>query len=384
MASAAEYVLVDGAACSPVRTRGGCASCAEVCPAGAVQMASAAPTVSDRCFGCGRCAAACPVGALAVKGFGEATDSSPRGERVFVECVRVPLGRAIAGAIRVPCLGGLTVPHLLALRLAAGAAAVVLMDRGWCGQCAAGRGDAMPARDSLAKVRDLLAHLGLPSAFVPRLQRSPLNPALRDDSAARSGVSRRGLFRRLGASGAGAPGRTPVAPVSTDAAPVVRAQLRRLALLRRLSDLHGGIPVERLLPSVSVSDACCDTGACAAHCPTGALQRWQGETAQGLSFTARHCLECGRCVRACPDKALRIEAGREGSADTECAVVTSHPLSRCRQCGAEAPGLDADENCPRCHHGVAMLRTLMSAHPLGRASSKPAGQPQERECHEHA
>lgn len=369
--AATDLARWDHSACRPVRRRSGCQSCADACPVAAIDPGDAVPLASDTCIGCGRCAVACPVGAIAVKGFGDASDSHPRDDRIAVECQRVPPDHGVAAAIRVPCLGGLTVSHLLTLRLAAGDAPVILVEHGWCADCPAGCGQAMPTRAALGGIARILAELGLPDAFTPRLQRLPLRAALRQDGTARGGLSRRSLFRRLsGRTAPPLPG--PAAP--EDATPVLRDHLRRQALARRIAERHGGPSPDRLLPAITVSGTCDNAGACAALCPTQALKTWEGEASEGLSFDARHCLQCGLCVEACPNKALSFDLSPDRPRMAERIILTTHAIGRCRQCASLTTRIDADGHCPRCRNGIGMLRTLFPFQ---------ASEPKERECHEH-
>ena len=101
--------------------------------------------------------AVCPTGALAAAGFEKLDEeiSIAEGAVVRLECERVPREDSVAGATRVPCLGGLGTGELLALREAAGDREIRLMDRGWCAECPAGKGDftldgtAAPARGAM-------------------------------------------------------------------------------------------------------------------------------------------------------------------------------------------------------------------------------------------
>lgn len=341
-----------------MRARGDCAACARACPTDALTLSGSIPVVSDGCLGCGRCAAACPVGAISVKGFGEVAKPICRGTPVYVDCVRAPPQRSGGGVIRVSCLGGLTVSHLLALRLSAGDAPVILLDRGWCSNCPAGAGNASPNDAALTTVCSLLAAISLPEALLPRMQRHLLPLTLRDDRMTRIGISRREFFRRLAANGSVIPERAPTSRGLAKAAPVVRAHMRQMSLLRRLSEVHSGVPVDKLMPRVTISTACRDNGACAAHCPTRALRRWQGKTAQGVSFDPHLCLDCGLCAQSCSYKALSIGHSSVALVIAERLILTAHLLGRCRQCGAEIPGIDTEGHCPRCHNGIGMLRDL--------------------------
>lgn len=293
----------------------------------------------------------------------------------MLDCGRVPSRRGAAETVRVPCLGGLTVHHLLTLRLAAGDAPVILLDRGWCASCPAGGRD-RPAEASLATVRRLLAAIALPEALVPRWQDRPLPPTLRDDTGARSGISRRALFRRLSSPREGQLRPPEQSAGQAETSPVVRSHLRQIELLRRLSQIHGGTTIDHLLPAISVSDACRNSGACAAHCPTQALRLWQGETAEGLSFDPRSCLSCGLCARACPEQALTLDAAPDHPPPAQRRLVGARRIALCRHCGSETPDIDPEGHCPRCRRGVGMLRTLFG-HPVisAKRESQPRGVP---------
>jgi Fe-S-cluster-containing hydrogenase component 2 len=380
-AALTEQVNLNIKACSPYRKRSACTKCADVCPVEAISFESGNPEVSEKCFGCGICAVDCPVGAIDVQGFGEAADLSPREGHVVVECSRVPFSQVNKTAVRVPCLGGLTVSHLLSLRLSAGDSPIFLADRGWCTSCPAGAIKENPASLALLKLKRLFDQVGLPQAFIPALRQLPLAQTMRNDSAARGGLSRRGLFRRLGTVGSGIQSRTPVPAAMAQTVPILRAYQRQMSLLRRLSDKYRAGSLEGSTPFVTISGGCRDHGACAAHCPTEALKRWVGESDQGLTFDEHLCIECGLCVTACPHDAVGLSRRDIRGGIIQRETVTSHPLAKCRQCGAETTNLNFENLCARCVSGVGMLRTLLKA---GKTLQLHIDTSPKRECHEHA
>jgi Ni,Fe-hydrogenase III small subunit/Pyruvate/2-oxoacid:ferredoxin oxidoreductase delta subunit len=68
---------------------------------------------------------------------------------------------------------------------------------------------------------------------------------------------------------------------------------------------------------------CVPCDACAAACPTGAIQittPGPGRTTMSLSYAA--CIQCGECVGACPERAVSI------SHDVEVAAYTREQLER--------------------------------------------------------
>src|SRR3990172_12243156 len=152
-----------------------CARCAEACPAKVLSLTHEGLRLDDGCLGCGRCMAVCPTGALAVHGFSLKLTPESTLETLVLDCWKVPSHLSPPGAVRVPCLGGLSVSHLLALRYVAGSRRFALLDRGWCGQCAAGRHDGHPAQTALSATRDWLKEIGAPESHWPVLDKQPLS-----------------------------------------------------------------------------------------------------------------------------------------------------------------------------------------------------------------
>jgi len=126
----------------------GCGICEEVCPVAIPRVVVArdgtfTATISpETCLGCGICAGACPTGAISQPAFpdpvlfGEGlapAGGDLRGQTVVVACSRSFAGNRTAGVITVPCIGRVSVSHLLGC-LARGADGVLVMcrDRATC------------------------------------------------------------------------------------------------------------------------------------------------------------------------------------------------------------------------------------------------------------
>jgi ferredoxin len=160
-----------------------CRRCATACPTGALVPTAQGPQLAAGCVDCGQCVTACPTEALSVPGFAPprltALDagghSSNQPPPVAIDCWRVPVSMSPAGALRVPCLGGLSVPWLLALVAGTAGRRIELLDRGFCAHCPAG-GPEHPVRGVLAETQGLLDAMEVTAARWPMLVDRPLSP----------------------------------------------------------------------------------------------------------------------------------------------------------------------------------------------------------------
>lgn len=360
---------LDEGACLPLRSRfGQCRACEAACPADVLSVAVERVSLAPGCLGCGRCVAACPTDALELEGF-DPPGSLPAGAGpVEVECLKVP-PEANPGALRVPCLGAFSPGRLAELAERAGERGLVLVDRGWCGACSAGRGVPHPARPALDAVALWLDALGTPDRR-PSLESRPLPaelmpeaiPPVRRDPQDEP-LTRRQFFRRLVENPTGRPrNATPMGANGRAAFPA--AERRESAERRRLLDALGAVaararsalPAE-LFPRVTTNGACVDHRVCTAACPTGALKVYADGKGSRLEFAAVACIACGACTRACPEGALVVEA--HGGAPAT-AVIAAHAQRTCEACGdAFAPRGD-EALCPTCVKSQRFIRDAMS------------------------
>ena len=86
-----------------------CRRCADACPTGALVATSEGPALASACVDGGRCTVACPAEALSVPGFDITPTTSGM---VAIDCRRVPPTHSPTGAMRVPCLGDLSIVAL--------------------------------------------------------------------------------------------------------------------------------------------------------------------------------------------------------------------------------------------------------------------------------
>lgn len=336
-------------ACVQLRSRyAECGHCEAICPAGTLTVRDQKMELGAECIGCGRCVAACPTGALQAEGFSSTgLLDHKRQAPVLVECFKA----ATKAEVRVPCLGGLSVSRLLEIRIAAGEREVVVVDRGGCGECAAGaKSKEHPAAKSIARAQARLRDACLPERLLPRIESMP--GAL---PAAAPRLGRRRLFRGLAGALRQEEPRGPFVP-----APAPDRE-RVLAALGRLAGRYGGEISQKLFHRVEVAPSCTGHGVCAAGCPTGAL-RVDRDEASGtavLSHSSDLCIGCGHCERVCPEKSAKLVFGGGRSSRRAVAQFT---VGECSTCGA---GISKREGgppsiCERCEKSRALARSAFN------------------------
>ncbi len=373
--------------CLPVRSPlSDCASCAEACPVGALTVGWRGPSLADGCLHCGRCAAACPTGAIRVAGFPRLALPDLQAARaedgpLEVDCWRVPRERSPAGALRVPCLGGLDAGTLAALH-ARHPAGVVLLDRGWCGGCPAG-GRPPLQEEAVTAAAGALVAAGADPEHAPRIEHRPLpgqsaRPEIPDAMAERA-VSRRGLFRHLAGRAAATAEQwqdgAGEGPAPGGLAQPLRAlpRERLVAALRRITS--AGIPAEASPAARMNSDLCANHRICASLCPTGALRGVEDGDGAGLDFDPATCIGCELCSRVCPEGALQI--GRAGG-QSVLHPLTRHSVARCSDCGRPFTAGEGRDRCPNCRKDQELLtggvyEALFGHPPEAVGSGTPAG-----------
>lgn len=346
------------ASCLPVRfPEQTCGLCASACPTQVIDLIADGLRLNEGCIGCGQCAATCPTGALSVDGFALPVTLPPSDAPIHVDCWRVPFAESPPGALRVPCLAGISAGWLLALfdlAAASGERSIVLLDRSACGGCTASAGMA-DLHATLDEVVVWLLACGVAEERLPRFvtqaARGPLAPNI-PTSAGEVRIDRRGFFRGL--MGGVARGAEQIAAVQfgaddpTDRPIVLRetvAPLERMRIVAALTAIaarhHREVPAQAL-PHLSLAD-CSAHGVCAHVCPTGALVREEQDDTAELKFFAARCIACGQCARVCPDRALRV-AATGGTAVV--AVLARWQAHECTACGETFFG--AGETCPGC------------------------------------
>ncbi|MDH3281610.1 MAG: 4Fe-4S dicluster domain-containing protein [Gammaproteobacteria bacterium] len=311
-------------ACLELHPRGvTCARCLEACPMEVLHLTEKGMELGDGCLGCGRCMAVCPTGAIAVHGFSLALTPESTMQSLVIDCWKVPGIHSPPGAVRVPCLGGLSVSQLLALRYVAGSRELALLDRGLCGKCEAGGGDAHPAATVLSAARAWLDEIGAPATHWPTLMENPLpdssqRPRISDDAEPGTSVSRcdfeSRLAREVSTTASEVTGfhlkdnrkGKPVRAVKNPAPVRAVERERQRLILDRLAARYGGSLPDSFFPTVEIGPECRGHKLCASLCPTGALHHRENPHGGGVAFESAGCIACGQCERSCPEHALRL------------------------------------------------------------------------------
>ena len=261
--------------------------------------------------------------------------------------------------------------HLVQWHATSGGRRIVLVDRGWCGQCSAGSGANHPAQAALDAARALLAELGVADQALPRIESLPLlraqMPAEIPEPLAAQPLGRREFFAGITRTAARAI--VPIAAGQPDeGAQSRRARLVKIETTARsqllaqaavLGAQHDrSLPAE-LFPALRVSDACRNHRVCAATCPTGALQAYESEdgATAGIAFDAQACIACGDCTRACPERALTLVPQGDGEVPRGPAALTRWTPRECYDCGRSFADAGKDQRCPACRKSYYLARS---------------------------
>lgn len=342
-----------------------CRACESICPVKALRVGQTAIELAETCVRCGRCAGVCPMGALAQPGFSLPQAPREGKQPLSVDCWKVPAQLSADGAVRVPCLGGLSAGRLLELVASAGVGAVQLMDRGWCGGCSAGAAAAHPVQINLAQARSLLQAVGMEAQRLPRLRLDPLPahlmPSQIPASVTETKLGRRGFFSVLSAKTAVAVAKvSPVAQAQArrrrgfEKTPAPSTERERLLLGTALQGQATGAALpHELFFRVEVSPACCNHQLCASICPTGALAVFEQESRTELMFDTRLCIGCQECRSICPSGALSVLPNGYAAGP---GVLPDHPIrltsfgeKSCPECARVYTEKAGDDDlCPQC------------------------------------
>lgn len=332
-------IRVDAQACLAARHRhSGCRRCAEVCPASALRLEDGRIQVdTGACDRCGICAGVCPTAAITVRGIDE--EAALSAGSAYCE-------RTTGTGLRLPCLGYLSVDHLMAMALRHPR---VELTGGDCASCPR-RAGGEQAREAALKVTEALAALG--SDHVVRLS------AAADGEAGRQNLSRRELFGLWRTESAQVALQFLPEPELNHARLPARLPRRRARWLRRVDPETAGAGAmpEGPWKARSVTEACTGCGICAAFCPTGSLEAENVDGTWTLTHQPAACVSCGTCVELCPVGAM----GEEPLTAAALAGGERHTLiclveRRCRSCRRTFKGRPEDERCPNCRNILGPL-----------------------------
>lgn len=355
-------------ACLPLRTPryAVCRACEDICPVKAIHIHETAIQLDDHCVRCGRCIAVCPMGALALPGFLLPESLQGSAATLSVDCWKVPQKYSPEGAVRVPCLGGMSPGYVVELMALAGSRNLELMDRGWCSGCNASSTANHPAQTSLTKVCSLLEQVGIEPSKTPRLSSRPLPagimPAEIPEPTAETAISRRSFFGAIASRVVLTINKIQPPALESEEAQGMGINVIPVASRERERLLHGmgeicktanvSQPTE-MFYRIEISDACNNNQLCASICPTGALSNFNQENQAGLLFDNKLCIGCNECHSICPSNALRVLPNGSAALPNQPIHLTSFINMTCPECGQAYVSKDNATLCPNCdkrHH----------------------------------
>ncbi len=313
-----------------------CGLCIDACPVDAIESLSRSPTIDKiECKTCGLCQAACPAGAFDFPGSSldqyeaEIPALLSQGSRGLVitcrkegEALRSDNGRSPLPAgwlpIEVPCIGAVT-PGWVLQALASGASSVALLS---CGErCRMDQDSIVDKR--IGYIQEMLGLLGVdrPKDRVMKV------PATSDKLArALEGAPRlKPIDAKMKPDDL-----TLVEPAATAEAVVMLVDEKMAAKDPSLS--HDASPLGMVKISTETCTVC---GACASHCPTEALKVVETDDQLLLTYDSVSCVNCERCVPACPEKdTISVTGTTDLSAILMGRVtVKEGEIARCKECG---------------------------------------------------
>lgn len=307
----------------------GCTRCLNVCPAWAIHPAGEKVAVDVHlCHGVGSCASACPSGAISynypdrktllnrVRTLMQSFLAEGGEGAVVLIHDQANAGRIRAGLSDLP---GWILPleleeigaagiELWLSALAYGAAEVLLLTAS-----ATPSGVLQVLDGELRVAESLLAGMGSSSHAVRRIEWDALT-ALPDTAP---------TARRQPAKFA----------ALEDKREAIRLAIGHLYQQTAKRQMVATLPEGAAFGTISVADGCTLCMACASVCPPGALQG--GSDSPQLKFLEQNCVQCGLCVKACPEKVVTLQPRYLFDDDQRRAarILREDEAVRCIDCG---------------------------------------------------
>lgn len=339
-----------------------CRACVDGCPRRAIVVDDEHISFdTERCSQCALCVIDCPAEVFAHDGFAPLDFlRSVQGQRELkLYCPQAGHVAAGSDAIGIPCHGLLDDRLLLGLR-AIGVERILAFGLNRCGDCPTEAGHRRLTHTLEASAPSLAT--GFPAVLDADGTSAP-------PDAGRAGMETPMDRRRFLGASVNTVARVTLDILAdevlrTDASTRIAAanqtggsakhlpQRHRLAL----SNLRAGAISatdfeEKWFHEVRLGGECHACANCAQICPTGSLFMEQSGTTAGLVHRPAHCIGCGLCIEACPQKALTLSAATnlDRLADEGYDVLFTCTLATCRSCGAAFTDADGSGDvCLAC------------------------------------
>jgi ferredoxin len=293
-----------------------CHACIEECQSGALTLNGKAISFDDeKCTGCLRCKAICPNDALTddidIKLLLETIGDK---EKVVLSCLK---NRQCEGKIRIPCIGFLSEPLLVAINVLTNKNVIIDVER--CGGCVNGHClDAIQDRLSNILSRatnhtSLKIKLAINDDDIPAIDRKTARRFFLKDAGK--------AIVNISASMAG----TACVSQSRIESQFEKFPIRNSAGLQ-IAFAHATDESDKMLLRLSyyklaASKECNSCPMCSGMCPTGALKRKKVKDSNQLVFTSARCSGCGLCVDFCKKKALTLLQGANNDPEQAMVIV---------------------------------------------------------------
>ncbi len=279
-----------------------CSNCRDVCSAGAISLRDSRISLDARsCSGCMLCAAVCPNDAFTFPEFDSESFccSEDNAELFVVSCNRQ--SQIYPEERLVPCLGGITIEHLLALNICGESALAFNVSS--CTGCKNYHG----VTEFLRRLAWLKQESGALFKRKHIIIKEQQEVVAFNQSARRSFLSglKERVYETIGSQ---------LSFQTESSGPAARSSRRipaRVRIKKHLMEKVASEDREALSRLINhrliINEACNLCPLCKGICPTGALTIERTEEKKELTFNATLCSGCGLCVSFCRQKALSLK-----------------------------------------------------------------------------
>jgi|GEM_PF-1167813 len=377
------HIEFEARLCSRFRTpKSGCSACADLCPAGVIQVSDKGAEIEVGCTDCGVCISACPNGAFksSERSDGKIVNEIQRtiqrvkgseGQRVKSFSISCEHGNAEAGLI-LPCLSRLTEAMLMEM-VKSGASSVEILQPTceWCP-------DRKAARHLNSVVQQALyiyEMLGIEKDSI-----SVTSTKFNEEKNSQTSLGKtesESISRRAFLTGF----RNKAVEVAAASIPLIDGKdngnnketfreviqktaenAKRMLLLDELKgvisatpELHSSLRKVEILSDDSpvaeleVNSRCTGCGVCAALCPTGSITQQNAGGKFALSYKPALCTNCKVCAAVCMTGAIEIKdkASLNILLEERDIKIFEADRKKCAVCKIDFIG-GAGEICPLC------------------------------------
>ncbi len=313
-----------------------CSICIDLCPEDAMVFDRSRLTLdTQKCTGCTACVGGCPTEALSSELFDP--------NRFAVEFPGRS-GSMISCKENVPCLGALSVEHLITIAIRSESG--IVCDLSHCKEC--------PVNSNTLVLKSIESAIEEAQEFLDAAGIKRRVSALREASRSEADIGRRGLFKKLaGIASQIGEERTlgEIASRERERVPLKRVLLKN-ALKAAAEEIDGasisGSGFSFAAAKKIDEQSCTNCQECAMFCPTGALSLLRDNS--GIIFQSGKCIACGICDDICRPGSIGTGAEIDlvDFAFDRMQLLVKHKLEICEECKVAFPYRGGEMLCDRC------------------------------------